>query len=94
MARVSKSTSMKNSFWKPTPRQIGVGAAGLAGLGTLGYLASKYPSQTTKLAQKGLSGLISGLPILGAKISTGENIGKFIGEKALSSFLPFGVVIN
>jgi hypothetical protein len=99
MARISKASNLKiqeryGSSWRPTPEQLGLGAAGLGSLGALGYLAYNYPTQTTKLAQKGLSGLVSGAPIFASKLSQGQNIGKFMGEKILSNFLPFGVNIK
>ena len=99
MARISKATNVKiqeryGSAWRPSAQQLGLGAAGLGSLGALGYLAYKYPTQTTKLAQKGVLGKISGLPILASKISAGENVGKYVGEKILSNFLPFGAIIN
>lgn len=98
MARISRATNQKiqnryGSSWRPRADQLGLGALGLAGLG---YLAYKYPTQTTKLAQKGLAGLITNLPGIAVKSAAADNQvpTKYMGEKILSNFLPFGVTIR
>ena len=93
-AKYSSTDYYKKSLWKPTTGQIGLGAAALGGLGALGYAASAYPKQSTKLAQKALGGLISGLPIISSQVASGNMPTRYIGEKILSNFLPFGAVIN
>lgn len=94
MARISRANNERErdtrwgGQWRPSSNQLGLGLAGLGTLGTLGYLASKYPKQATRLAQKGLHGLVGMAP----KILIGQqDPGKLIGQGITSAVLPGSV---
>jgi hypothetical protein len=73
-------------MWRPSAAQVGLAAAGLGGLGALGYLAANYPKTATKLGQRALGGTLRMLP----KIYEGKDPVNLLGDSIMSAVLPFG----